>query len=90
MVIEVRVFRKLWGFASVFGFVVNRRSHVFAVALIRLDADCMELIVRFFDSVLEIPTAFLAFGSVITERLHDLSDVIVVFLDESESFQMGR
>src|SRR5271170_641998 len=84
MIVEVEVFCEFRKFPFIFGLNVNRRSHVFAVALIGLDADGMKLIFCAFDGFLEIATTFLAFWSIIAERGHNFSDTIVVLFEESE------
>jgi len=90
MIVEVRVFGEFRKVSFIFGLDVNRRSHVFAVALIGLYADGMELIFCSFDGFFEIATALLAFRSVIAERIHDFSDTIVVLLEESERIPDGE
>jgi len=90
MVVEIGVFGEFREIPFVFGFDVNRRSHVFAVALIGLDADSMEFIFRSFDGFFKISTAFLAFRGIITEGIHDFSDAGVIFFEEAEGVPDGE
>src|ERR1700733_11825273 len=90
MVVEVGVLGECREFPFIFGLDVNCRFHVFAVTLIGLDTDGMELIFCSFDSLFEIATTLLAFRSVIAERSHDFSDTIVVLLEESERIPDGE